>query len=83
MKIADLWMITWVTGLRSLSQGGSSSDKKVLLQRYRDEFDIGSLKKFNTPAAPDTVLNNLSKEMIFSHLKNKCRIVLVRGTECT
>jgi hypothetical protein len=28
----------------------------VLLQSYRDEFDIGNLKKFNTLAAPGTVL---------------------------
>jgi hypothetical protein len=28
----------------------------VLLQSYRDEFDIGSMKKFNTPAAPGTDL---------------------------
>jgi hypothetical protein len=28
----------------------------VLLQSYRDEFDIGSMKKFNTPAAPGTVI---------------------------
>ena len=28
----------------------------MLLQSYRDESDIGNLKKFNTPAAPGTVL---------------------------
>jgi hypothetical protein len=30
--------------------------QKVLLQSYRDEFDIKNLKKFNTPAALGTVL---------------------------
>jgi hypothetical protein len=33
----------------------------VLLQSYRDEFDIGNLKKFNTPAAPGTVLKKQVK----------------------
>jgi hypothetical protein len=33
----------------------------VLLQSYRDEFDIGNLKKFNTPAAPGTVLKKPDK----------------------
>ncbi len=28
----------------------------MLLQSYRDEFDIKDLKKFNTPATPGTVL---------------------------
>ncbi len=33
----------------------------MLLQSYRFEFDIGNLKKFNTPAAPGTVLKNPDK----------------------
>ncbi len=33
----------------------------MLLQIYRDEFDIGNLKKFNTPAAPGTVLKKPDK----------------------
>jgi hypothetical protein len=36
--------------------GGVKFQQKVLLQSYRDEFDILNLKKFNTPAAPGTVL---------------------------
>ena len=28
----------------------------MLLQSYRDEFDMGNLKKFNTSAAPGTLL---------------------------
>ncbi len=34
----------------------------MLLQSYRDEFDIGNLKKFNTPAAPGTVLKKADKD---------------------
>ncbi len=33
----------------------------MLLQSYRDEFDIGNLKKFNPPAAPGTVLKKPDK----------------------
>ena len=33
----------------------------MLLQSYRDEFDIENLKKFNTPAAPGTVLKKPDK----------------------
>ncbi len=33
----------------------------MLLQSYRDEFDIGNLKKFNTPAAPEAVLKKPDK----------------------
>jgi len=36
--------------------GGVKFRQKVLLQSYRDEFDILKMKKFNTPVAPDTVL---------------------------
>jgi hypothetical protein len=35
--------------------------QKVLLQSYRDEFNIGSMKKFNTLAAPGTVLKKPDK----------------------
>ncbi len=42
--------------IEKLETGGIKFCQKVLLQSYRDEFDIGNLKKFNTPAAPGTVL---------------------------
>jgi hypothetical protein len=42
--------------IEKLETGGIKFQQKVLLQSYRDEFDIGNLKKFNTPAAPGTVL---------------------------
>jgi hypothetical protein len=42
--------------IEKLKSGGIKFWQKVLLQSYRDEFDIGSLKKFNTPAAPGTAV---------------------------
>jgi hypothetical protein len=42
--------------IEKLNTGGIKFRQKVLLQSYRDEFDILKLKKFNTPAAPGTVL---------------------------
>ena len=45
----------WVGGMHDWKAWDRRS-QKVLLQSYSDEFDIGSLKKFNTPAAPWTVL---------------------------
>jgi hypothetical protein len=44
------WMI------EKLKTGGVKFRQKVLLQSYRDEFDILNMKKFNTPAVPGTVL---------------------------
>ncbi len=38
--------------IEKLDTGGIKFRQKVLLQSYRDEFDIENLKKFNTPAAP-------------------------------
>ena len=40
--------------LEMLETGGIKFQKKVLLQTYKDEFDIGCLKKFNTPVTPRT-----------------------------
>ena len=42
--------------IEKLKTGGVKFQQKVLLQSYRDEFDILNMKKFNTPAAPGTVL---------------------------
>jgi hypothetical protein len=42
--------------IEKLKTGGVKFRQKVLLQSYRDEFDILNMKKFNTPAAPGTVL---------------------------
>ncbi len=42
--------------IKKLETGGVKFRQKVLLQSYRDEFDILKMKKFNTPAVPGTVL---------------------------
>jgi hypothetical protein len=42
--------------IEKLESGGIKFRQKVLLQSYRDEFNIGSLERFNTLAAPGTVL---------------------------
>jgi len=42
--------------IEKLDTGGIKFRQKVLLQSYRNEFDILKLKKFNTPAAPGKVL---------------------------
>jgi hypothetical protein len=47
--------------IEKLETGGIKYHQKVLLQSYRDEFDIGNLKKFNTPAAPGSVLKKPDK----------------------
>jgi hypothetical protein len=54
------WLQTngWIHGMHieKCKSGGIKFLQKVLLQSYRDEFDIKDLKKFNTPATPGTVL---------------------------
>ena len=61
-------MDEWVgCTIEKIQSGGIKFRQKVLLQSYRDEFDIGSLKKFKTPAAPGTS-NYPSKEIGFSCL---------------
>jgi len=47
--------------IEKLDTGGIKFQQKLLLQSYRDEFDILKLKKFNTPAAPGTVLRKPDK----------------------
>ncbi len=42
--------------IEKCKSGGIKFLQKVLLQSYRDEFDIKDLKNFNTPATPGTVL---------------------------
>jgi hypothetical protein len=42
--------------IKKHKSGGIKFLQKVLLQRYRDEFDIKNLNKFNTLATPGTVL---------------------------
>jgi hypothetical protein len=42
--------------IEKLKTGGVKFRQKVLLQSYRDEFNILKLKKFNTLSAPRTVL---------------------------
>ncbi len=42
--------------IEKLETGRIKFWQKVLLQSYRDEFNIGCMKKFNTLAAPGTVL---------------------------
>jgi hypothetical protein len=69
--------------IEKLETGRIKFLQKVLLQSYRDEFNIGSMKKFNTPAAPGTVLKRLTKAKKFSHLQKRHSIVLVWGRQCT
>ena len=47
--------------IEKLKTGWIKFQQKVLLQSYRDELDIGSLKKFNAPAAPGTVVKKPDK----------------------
>ncbi len=47
--------------IEKLETGGIKLWQKVLLQSYRDEFDIGNMKKFNPLAAPGTVLKKPDK----------------------
>jgi hypothetical protein len=47
--------------IEKLKTGGVKFRQNVLLQSYRDEFDILKLKKFNTPAAPETGLRKPDK----------------------
>jgi hypothetical protein len=42
--------------IKKCKSGGIKFLQKVLLQSYRDEFDINDLKKFNTLATPGTLL---------------------------
>ena len=47
--------------IEKLKTEGVKFRQKVLFQSYRDEFNILKLKKFNTPAAPGTVLTKTDK----------------------
>jgi hypothetical protein len=47
--------------IEKLETGEIKFLQKVQLQSYKDEFDIGSMKKFNTPAALGTVLEKPDK----------------------
>jgi len=67
--------------IEKLDTGGIKFRQKVLLQSYRDEFNILKLKKFNTPAAPRTVLRKPRQRR--RSLRNRHNIVLVWGRECT
>jgi len=54
-------MDEYVGTIVKLDTGGIKFRQKVLLQSYIDEFDILKLKKFNTLAAPGTVLRKHDK----------------------
>ncbi len=70
--------------IEKLKTGGVKFRQKVLLQSYRDEFDILNMKKFNTPATPGTVLKKPDKKAKkFWCPRNRHNIVLVWGRECT
>ncbi len=47
--------------IEKLETGGIEFRQNVLLQSYRDEFNNRSMKKFNTLAAPGTVLKKPDK----------------------
>ena len=60
---------------------GGVKIQKVLLQSYRDEFDILKLKKFNTPAAPGTMLGTPDKgeEILTPAKQTQCRSGVGKG----
>jgi hypothetical protein len=54
--------------IKKLESGGIKFLQKVLVQSFNDEFDIKSLKKFNTPATPWTVLKKpVEGNVLLSH----------------
>ena len=67
--------------IEKLKTGGVKIQKKVLLQSYRDEFDILKLKKFNTPAAPGTMLGTPDKgeEILTPAKQTQCRSGVGKG----
>jgi hypothetical protein len=69
--------------IEKCKSGGIKFLQKVLLQSYRDEFDIKYLKKFNTPATSGTVLSYQLMEMCFLRQRNKHCIVLMWGRQYT
>jgi hypothetical protein len=71
-------MHDWKTQVKT---GGVKIQKKVLLQSYRDEFDILKLKKFNTPAAPGTMLGTPDKgeEILTPAKQTQCRSGVGKG----
>ncbi len=56
--------------IEKCKSGGIKFLQKVLLQSYRDEFDIKDLKKFNAPATPGTVLKKpIDQEVLLMSMK--------------
>ncbi len=54
--------------IKKLESGGIKFLQKVLVQSFNDEFDIKSLKKFNTPATPGNVLKKpVEGDVLLSH----------------
>ena len=67
--------------IEKLDTGGIKFQQKVLLQSYRDEFNILKLKKFNTPVAPGTVLRkpDEGKEVLTSAKQMQYRSGVGKG----
>jgi hypothetical protein len=54
--------------IKKLESGGIKLLQKVLVQSFNSEFDIESLKKFNTPATPGTVLKKpVEGDVLLTH----------------
>ncbi len=60
-KTADLWMSTCDARLKAWDRRSQVPEEITIEKLQRDEFGIGSLKEFNTPATPVTVLKSLMK----------------------
>jgi hypothetical protein len=67
--------------IEKLETGGIKFWQKVLLQSYRDVFNIGSMKKFNTPAAPGAVLKKPEegKEILLPAKQTQYRLGVGKG----
>ena len=66
-----------------LDTGGIKFRQKVLLQSYRDEFNILKLKSIILWRLLELCLESLTEAKKFSHPQNGCNIILVWGRECT
>ena len=69
--------------IEKLNTGGIKFRQKVLLQSYRDEFDILNLKNSILRQLLEGCLESLTKATNFSRPRNRHNIVLVWGRECT
>ncbi len=57
--------------VEKLESGGIKFLQKILLQSFKDKFDIEELKKFNSPATPGTVLKKPVEGDVLLRSKNQ------------